>query len=458
MRVGRHDTITRRVRVERGIYRQANGRYAVCFMAAGKPRFRTVGGDLGEARTARVLLIEASRRGEVPVAPSLRFGTLVDRWTERYEQLAMGEQRKVRTLETHRYYIDRHLRPRLERRRVSAITVEDVSRLIVGMREMGCSEKTTANAVATLHSVLRFALRRGWIVDDPVAKLEAYERPRPEPRRQRVLGRDEIRRLLAACSRHGLPLVITALYTGMRISKLLGLTWQDIDLDEGVIHVRAQLSRARRGIPSRRVATKTKAAVREIPLSPQLAAVLSGHCVAQSKASGEAWVFPSQAGTPFGHRNAQRRVLKRAATCAWLEDGGWPPLRFHDLRHTFASHLIIDLGLDVAQVSHILGHASVSITLDVYTHLFERARHAGEVRTKMAVSAFAALIEPSRASADVVALPAQSRAGDRLLTARQRATLRWALDQNLTTASALPCRHPDDMLKTVRNLSISRDL
>jgi integrase len=58
-----------------------------------------------------------------------------------------------------------------------------------------------------------------------------------------------------------------------------------------------------------------------------------------------------------------------------LNDDGWPPLRFHDLRHTFASHLIIDLGLDVAQVSRILGHARITITLDIYTHHFEDARH-----------------------------------------------------------------------------------
>jgi Phage integrase family len=72
-----------------------------------------------------------------------------------------------------------------------------------------------------------------------------------------------------------------------------------------------------------------------------------------------------------------------------------PPLRFHDLRHTFASHLIIDLGLDIAQVSRILGHASITITLDIYAHLFEDARHAHDIRTRMAASPFAGLLEPT---------------------------------------------------------------
>jgi integrase len=77
-------------------------------------------------------------------------------------------------------------------------------------------------------------------------------------------------------------------------------------------------------------------------------------------------------GTPHRHRNVTRRGLQRAAQAAGLDDG-WPSLRFHDLRHTFTSHLILDVRLDVAQVGRILGHARVTITLDVYTHLLDHA-------------------------------------------------------------------------------------
>jgi integrase len=73
-------------------------------------------------------------------------------------------------------------------------------------------------------------------------------------------------------------------------------------------------------------------------------------------------------------------------------DGEETPLRVHDLRHTFASHLIVDLGIDVAQVSRILGHARPSITLDTYTHLFDQARHAADLRERMARSDFANLL------------------------------------------------------------------
>lgn len=163
---------TRRVRIERGIYLQPNGKYAVCFQVAGNPRFRTVGYDLEEARTTRMALVEAGRHGEVPVSPSLTFGTVADRWIARFAALVAAGERRDRTLEPHSYYLDRHLCPRLGRRRVAAITVQDVAELITQVRAEGCSAKSAANVVATLHSVLRFALRQGRIVGDPVVKLE----------------------------------------------------------------------------------------------------------------------------------------------------------------------------------------------------------------------------------------------------------------------------------------------
>jgi len=126
---------------------------------------------------------------------------------------------------------------------------------------------------------------------------------------------------------------------------------------------------------------------------PQLARLLGTHRRASTFARGGDWLFAASRGTPHGHRNVSRRGLARAAKIARLNDDGWPPLRFHDLRHTFASHLIVDLGLDVAQVSRILGHARITITLDVYTHLFEDARHARDIRTRMAASPFAELLE-----------------------------------------------------------------
>src|SRR5215207_1083312 len=345
-----------RVRVERGIYRQPNGKYAVCWRHAGRLRFRTVGFHVAEARRERLALIAATREGKVPVSPRLRFETVAGRWLERFEAKVAAGERHPRTLEAHRYQLDRHLLPPFGRRRIAALTVDDVAELLHQLRRKGCSAKTAAGALASLQSVMRFARRCGWIVADPVERLERDERPRPQRRRQRVLGRAEIERLLAACSPRDRLMLATVLYTGVRISEMLGLVWDDVDFAAGVIHVRAQLSRAHRSQPARRVAPKTPASLRDVPLVAQLARLLSTHRQRSRFARGADWVFATARGTPYGHRNVSRRALGRAAQLAGLNDDGWPPLRFHDLRHTFASHLIIDLGLDPAQVSRILGH------------------------------------------------------------------------------------------------------
>ncbi len=207
-----------------------------------------------------------------------------------------------------------------------------------------------------------------------------------------MLGRAELSRLLASCPARYRPLLATAAYTGVRLSELLGLSWRDVDFAAGVIHVRHQLSRARIGSPARRVAPKTAAAVREIPLAPQLAVLLHRHKQDAQFAAEADYVFTTSLGTPLGHRNVEVRALARAGERAGINLEGERRLRFHDLRHTFASHLIVDLRLDVAQVSRILGHASTSITLDTYTHLFEHAAHTADVRTQIGRSEFANLL------------------------------------------------------------------
>jgi integrase len=128
------------------------------------------------------------------------------------------------------------------------------------------------------------------------------------------------------------------------------------------------------------------------------------------------WVFATSRGTPYGVRKVARRVLGKAADEAGLNDGEGPALRFHDLRHTFASHLIVDLGLDVAQVSRILGHARFTITLDVYTHLFDDARHAGEIRRRMETSEFAALLESDGSAQEGLVVELRSGGRDNVRT------------------------------------------
>ena len=112
----------RRVRVERGIYRQANGRYAVCVMVEGRPRFRTVDSvTLAEARRERELLQIAAARGELPLAPRMTFEAVAARWLAEFEAKVSAGERRERTFDLYRTQLRVHLLPRLGRRRMALL-------------------------------------------------------------------------------------------------------------------------------------------------------------------------------------------------------------------------------------------------------------------------------------------------------------------------------------------------
>src|SRR6266536_4539879 len=382
----------RRRRVARGIYQQPNGKYAVCVRVYGRARFRTLDAStLVEARVQRERLRRAGRLGDLPLSPRLTFAEVAARWLAEFEAKVAAGERRDRTLDLYRSQLRRHLLPRLGRRRLAMITADDVVAVARELQADGLSPWTVKRILGALSCVFTFALRRGYISAHPFDRLERDERPHPLRSDQRVLTRTELARLFAACPRRYRPLLLTGAYTGMRLSEVLGLSWDDVDFAAGVIHVRHQLARGRRGVPPHRIPPKTRASVREIPLLPQLAAVLRQHKRGSQFARGSDYVFATTNGTAFLHHNVSKRVLGRAATGAGLDRDG-RRVRFHDLRYTFASHLIIDIRLDVVQVSRILGHARTSMTLDTYTHLFEEARHGADVRAELAKSDFANLL------------------------------------------------------------------
>jgi integrase len=158
----------------------------------------------------------------------------------------------------------------------------------------------------TLNNIMRFAIRSDWIAENPLEKLERDERPHPVRYVPRVLGQQEIAALLGACTPAARTLIATPLYTGLRISELLGLIWSDLDLDEGTLRVRAQLSLASRGKPARRVAPKTPAASRQIPLPPALTTLLREHKSSTEFDRTSDWVFATSKGTPRNQRNMHR--------------------------------------------------------------------------------------------------------------------------------------------------------
>jgi integrase len=128
-------------------------------------------------------------------------------------------------------------------------------------------------SLGSLYRMLRFAIRRKWITDNRVAGLEPEERPSIDAKDKRVLTPDELRALIDAASPDSRAFIATLALTGLRQSEALGLTWQDIDLDAGLVRLRYQLERGGRG----RVKLKTPAARRDVVMLPALSDLLRRH-------------------------------------------------------------------------------------------------------------------------------------------------------------------------------------
>jgi integrase len=254
--------------------------------------------------------------------------------------------------------------------RVDQIREDDVAPLVAELTAQGLAGATVANVLIPVGRILDQAVRRGPIGSNPLRRLERHERPRVVHREMRVLGREEIAALLEAAEEPYRTLFATAIFTGLRIGEVLGLTWADLDLQAGLVHVRRQI-----GQDGARGPLKTVKARRSVVLMPTLGRLLREHRLRSAHSLDCEAVFSNRDGTALRYATC-RYQLRRAALRAGLsENPEQPRLRLHDLRHTFAS-LLIAQGANVVFVSRQLGHASPNTTLGFYAHLFDRAEHA----------------------------------------------------------------------------------
>jgi len=188
----------------------------------------------------------------------------------------------------------------------------------------------------------------------------------------RPLSADEARRLLEAAKGDRLEaLYVLAVTTGMRRGELLGLKWSDVDLENSRLSIRRTLTRTDNGKHVGLGDTKTRKSRRTIPLTPQAVEALRRHLkrqLAQIEARGDLYedqglVFTTEVGTLINPSNLRQRSL-----APLLKKAGLPHIRFHDLRHTCATLLLLK-GVHPKFVQELLGHATIAITLDTYSHV-----------------------------------------------------------------------------------------
>lgn len=239
---------------------------------------------------------------------------------------------------------------------------------------------TAVIALIALKQICRYAVRRGWLTENPVSGLEPGERPRWTPGRVGVLEGNDLAKVLDHAGSHR-PLFEFLAYTGLRIGEALGLTWADVDVERNVLRVHRQLSRYR--VHSR---LKTDAARREVLLAPAIVRLLRQRWLESPFKGADDFVFATATRRGLNYRHVGD-VFREAVRRAGLKGQG--RLSLHSLRHGYASLLIAER-LDVVFVSCQLGHANANVTLSVYAHLFGQREH-GEVARQALEASYAAI-------------------------------------------------------------------
>jgi len=188
----------------------------------------------------------------------------------------------------------------------------------------------------------------------------------------RPLDTDEVRRLLEVAHGDSLEaLYVLAVTTGMRRGELLGLKWSDVDLENGRLSIRRALTRTDNGKYVALTEPKTRGSRRTVKLTQRAVEALRSHLerqLAEIEVAGDLYrdhglVFTTEAGTPINPSNLRQRSF-----APLLNKAGLPHIRFHDLRHTCAT-LLLSKGVHPKFVQELLGHATVAITLDTYSHV-----------------------------------------------------------------------------------------
>jgi integrase len=294
-------------------------------------------------------------------------GEFLERWLDGKAKLRPG------TLTRYREYLMLHTVPALGRLKLKMLTPQHLERLYADRLRAGASSTSVHHQHVVIQEALTSAVRQGLIYRNPAQLVDAPPLARSEIH---PLLEEQARTLLASVQSERLySLYVTALATGMRQGELLALRWRDVDLDGGFLAVRRSV-RFVAGTGFVFDEPKTKRGRRTIGLSPAVCMALQEHRQVQGAEKarlGTAWehpelVFPTSVGTPIQGSWLLRHLRQRLARV------DLPAIRFHDLRHTAAT-ILLSHNVNPKVVSEMLGHSSVAITLDIYSHVLPHMQH-----------------------------------------------------------------------------------
>jgi integrase len=299
---------------------------------------------------------------------------------------AAGVERS--TLEHYRQHLELHILPFIGAVRLSVLTMPGVRHFEDRLRATR-SKTMVRKVMGSLSAILADAQERGLVGQNVARGLRKNRRPGKEKQEARQKGKlevgvhipapDEVRAIIAALEGRWRPLLLTAIFTGLRASELRGLRWLDVDLKHAEINVRQRADRYNQIGP-----LKSAAAERTVPLSPMLVNTLREWKVA-CPVGDLGLVFPNTLGRIESLSNIIAFGLHPVMLASGVVVDGKPKYSgLHALRHFYASWCInrrVDGGLElpIKLVQARLGHASITMTADRYGHLFPRGDDGAEL-------------------------------------------------------------------------------
>ena len=310
------------------------------------------------------MAIDCYRDADLSEQGNMTLSAWMDQWLASYA----GPTLRPSTVRGYRSDINHHIRPALGGKMLRSITQRDVQKFYntLGRKTYKAndgSERRLADATVRgvhmlLHEIMEAAVRSRLIILNPT---EGTVIPKLDKPPMKILNEEQLETFMEAIRAEPLwyDFFYTEITTGLRRGEICGLKWSDFDEAEGKLHVRRSIHVAPGGVLEVGE-TKTEKGTRTILLPPSTLHVLKE----RRKTALTEWIFPSllEPEKPTSPSAAYHRLK------VILQGAGLPEIRFHDLRHTFATHALRS-GVDAKTLSGILGHTNASFTLDTYTHV-----------------------------------------------------------------------------------------
>lgn len=341
----------------------------------GKQIQRSITGPTQKDVAQRLKAVTAALDAGTYTAPcKLTVGQWMDIWERDY----LGAV-KPSTASIYRNNIKNHIKPALGFVKLSDLRPHAVQRFVNALSP-GLSPASVRLAYKVLHMALRKAVELGYLPKDPAGGCTL---PKLEQAEICPLDDEQASTLLRAATGGDLEYLVTvALFTGLRISELLGLTWDVVDFRRGTVTVNKQLTPPSFREDSGLFLSPKNGKTRILTPAPSVMAVLKRHRARQAAhrlKAGELWlgnydlVFPNEIGLPW------ERATVEDAFSRLLASAGLPSFRFHDLRHTYAVNSLRS-GDDIKTLQCNLGHSSAAFTLDRYGHFTEQMKQDSAAR------------------------------------------------------------------------------